>query len=157
MLPRVSGRSLLYVTNGSNSSIVRHLSWIDRNRKHYELTVDEDDQEYKNRPNPLADIEHRINQSKQKLVWRQPPEPPFQIAQSILSIFATERQRAAYLQRIVKPFDFTLSWQEFKKNREIRRQAFEQLMQDFVPERHQILGNNLAAAHFLVHRGAEVR
>lgn len=33
----------------------------------------------------------------------------------------------------------------------------ERYLQQFIPERHQILGNDLAAAHFLTHRGGRVR
>lgn len=33
----------------------------------------------------------------------------------------------------------------------------ERYLQQFIPERQQILGNDLAAAHFLVHRGGRVR
>lgn len=133
-------------------------SSFNRDRRFYELTVeDPDDYEIRTRPNPLADIEQRINESKQKLVWRQQPEKPFSIASAILGMFATERQRSDYLQKIAQPLPFDLSVTRFLELHENRRKLMEALSQSFIPERHQILGNNLAAAHFLVHRGAKVR
>lgn len=155
MLPCLSSRHGQLVANGK--CILRNNSSFRRNRKFYELTVDEEEQENKNQPNPLADVEQRINESKQKLIWRQPPEKPFTIGSTFLGMFSTERQRAEHLQRIVQPFRFDLTWKGFKEEREKRRRAAESLLQSFIPERHHILGNNLAAAHFLIHRGAEVR
>lgn len=144
-------------------TIGQHIRWsssssFNRNRKFYELTVeDPDEYEIRTRPNPLADIEQRIKESKEKLVWRQPPEKQFSLASAILGIFATERQRSDYLQKISQPAPFDLSLTGFLAVHEKRRKLMEAMMQSFIPERHQILGNNLAAAHFLVHRGAKVR
>lgn len=155
MLPCMNRRSVQIAANGKY--ILRNVSEFDRGKKFYELTVDEDEQEIKNRPNPLADIEHKINESKKKMVWRQPFEKPFSIATEILGIFATERQKAAHLQRITKPLRLDMTVKTFLKEHESRRSEMEAMLQSFIPERHSILGNNLAAAHFLVHRGAEVR
>lgn len=155
MLPCLSRRRQQFVASGNY--IVRNTSSFDRNRRYYDLTVDAEEQEIKNRPNPLADVEARINASKQKLVWRQTPTKPFSFGSEILGMFATERQRATYLQRVSQPFLLELSWSKFMEAREKRRQDIEALLQLYIPERHEILGNNLAAAHFLVHRGASVR
>lgn len=155
MLLYLRSHSKQFVANGK--CILRNSSTFHRDRKYYEMTLDADEQEMKNRPNPLADIEHRINESKKKLIWRQPPVKQFSMVSELLGMFSSERRKAANLQRIVQPLNFDMSWTKFKIERDRIRVLTESLMQSFIPERHEILGNNLAAAHFLIHRGAQVR
>lgn len=143
---------------GNIGKSIRWSSSFNRDRKFYELTVeDEDEHEMRTRPNPLADVEQRIKESKQKLVWRQPPVKQFSLASTFLGLFTTERQRAEHLQKIAQPVPFDISIRRFLELHERRRKLMESLTQTFIPARHEVLGNNLAAAHFLVHRGAAVR
>lgn len=158
MLPRLQSGHVQLATNGIyHLRCLRNCSSFNRNRKFYELTVDEDEREIKNQPNPLADIEHRINESKKKLVWRLPPTKPPSLVTDLLGMFTSERQRAAHLQQILKPIPFDFTWKTFAAGRQLRRIAVEKLLQSFIAERHEILGNNLAAAHFLIFRGAQIR
>lgn len=113
----------------------------------------DDDPEYfaTNEANPLADIEERIADSKKRLKWRQPMVQQSRIAEATRFLApnrmhsAIEYMRRAFVQRTL---DETM---------EIFRTRHLALDQRFIADRHRILGNDLAAAHFIVARGGQVK
>lgn len=103
-------------------------------------------------PNPVADIEAKIEESKRKLQWRQPMNQPTLIAATDLRFLAPERLKSVfeYFQRPLSQMSLTdaldvMNYQSLCVN------------QRFIPDRHRILGNDLAAAHFIVARGGQVK
>lgn len=101
--------------------------------------------------------ELQLAADKERLKWRTPyGERPGEWYTK-LKVFGTNKNEAdedmiAFMQQ---PIEFDLQARREKKER--KRVADEKFMQQFVAERHRILGNDLAAAHFLVHRGASVK
>lgn len=107
---------------------------------------------------PLSEERQKdLNDSKRKLEWRvSPHEREWQsTAKSFLEDDNPGKPQESLFARFSRPIDFSPSsvkrW--FKLNLEKK----ERYLQQFIPERHAILGNDLAAAHFLVFRGAKVR
>lgn len=149
--------NLLTSKINSNSIFGRYLSGLPpgiRSKKYYELTVDEDDID--RTPNPLADVEHRINESKKRMQWRPQIIKKQSLIGEALSMFSSKRKQAARMRMVTRPLEFW-TWKSYKEAAEKRRIGLEALMQSYIPERHQILKNDLAAAHFIVFRGGEVR
>lgn len=66
-----------------------------------------------------------------------------------------EKVKETLITRLQQPIDLRPSTMKkfFKKTREKQ----ERFMQQYIPERNQILGNDLAAAHFIVFRGGVVK
>lgn len=153
LLRIVPSRCIRFTANNS----VRHVSDYDRRRKKWELQDRDEEELERMRPKPLADIQARIDESKKKLVWRQKPEQEFSFVGIVSGLIQSEERRSSYLEKIVRPIEFNLTWSKWKAERKKRRDFMERISQIFNPRRHEILGNNLAAAHFLVHRGAQVR
>ncbi|CAG9855724.1 unnamed protein product [Phyllotreta striolata] len=72
-----------------------------------------------------------------------------------LKLFHTEKSQRSVMQQLQAPIDFTPSgirnwWARKKDEHEI-------ISQSYLPQRNQMLGNELAAAHFIVHRGGAVK
>lgn len=109
-----------------------------------------------NEKKPQTPFEIKLAAAKEKLKWRTPYNERDSEWYTKFKVFAPEKNEdvdmIAYLQT---PFDLTLKGRRARKER--ARIALEKGMQQFVPERHKILGNDLAAAHFLVHRGGSVK
>lgn len=105
---------------------------------------------------PGTPFEKKLAEAKEKLKWRTPYNERETEWYTKFKVFAPEKNEdvdmIAYLQT---PFDLTLKGRRERKERS--RIELEKAMQQFVPERHRILGNDLAAAHFLVHRGGSVK
>lgn len=105
---------------------------------------------------PQTPFQIKLAAAKEKLKWRTPFNERETEWYTKFKVFAPEKNEdvdmIAYLQT---PFDLTLKGRRERNER--KRVALEKAMQQFVPERHQILGNDLAAAHFLVHRGGSVK
>jgi hypothetical protein len=77
---------------------------------------------------------------------------------SKLSLFAPDPDKdtnSRFLTMMAQPID--LSPKSVKRWWHNRKVSQEKTMQSFIPERLEILGNDLSAAHFLVHRGGAVR
>lgn len=106
-------------------------------------------------PSPLADIEARMEASKAKLKWRLPHKDNKGVWFSKLRVFAPERQNMERIMRMAKPWDFSIGNYFDKRRRNMLE--VDAFMQSFIVERHKILGNDLAAAHFLVHRGGLIK
>jgi hypothetical protein len=88
--------------------------------------------------------------------WRVEPGDKPGAWYSKFKLFAPEDDKNSVLvTALQQPVDFRPS--TLKKWWKKRNTQHERFMQQFIPERHEILGNDLAAAHFLVHRGGSVR
>lgn len=89
-------------------------------------------------------------------LWRKPWSQREGEWYSKFSLFAPEKGGSPDVIRILQS-KINFSPHAFRKwMRKVKREA-EILDMRYIPERHKILGSNLAAAHFLVHRGAAVR
>lgn len=101
-------------------------------------------------------FERKLAESRERLQWRTPYNERDTEWYSKFKVFAPKKNEdtdiIAFLQQ---PIDFSLS--TFKEKNERKRIKTEKYMQQFMPERHQMLGNDLAVAHFLVHRGGAVK
>lgn len=75
--------------------------------------------------------------------------------QSSFKLFASTNRNAELIERMQQPVDLTPSG--IKKWWQARKDGTEAYMQKFIPERHSTLGEDLASAHFVVHRGGSVR
>lgn len=129
--------------------------WFDNNKKSFfkDISTKEDPTFFsETEPNPLSDIEERIEKSKAKLVWRKPHATKTTFLTEGLRLLAPERT-----QRLFEMFQQPLDKESMLKSIELKRHAMNAMDQRFIADRHRILGNDLAAAHFLVARGGEVR
>nr|CAI5847309.1 unnamed protein product [Callosobruchus analis] len=93
--------------------------------------------------------------SKDEFVWRTPWHQKEGQYYSFLRVFYSERSKRSTLQKLQAPID--LSPSGIKKWWAKKKETSEILMQSYIPERNQILGNELAAAHFIVARGGAVK
>lgn len=99
--------------------------------------------------------EAELEKEKEKLEWRKPFYEHEGFWKSKFSLFTSEKSNADIISALQQPIN--LSPNTIKKYFEKRRIDKTKAMQQFMPERHRILGNDLAAAHFVVHRGGAVR
>lgn len=130
-------------------------SWFDSKKKGFFREISPKDEPTffsDTEPNPLSDIEKRIEESKQRLMWRKPVISRTTFLTEGLRFLAPERTKH-FFEIIQRPFDkdSILEALEFKKHEVLATD------QRFLADRHRILGNDLAAAHFLVARGGQVR
>lgn len=103
-----------------------------------------------------APDEEEKNNVKSLREWRRPWAYGGQKLTTKLKVFDRRgRPSTDAIAQLNQPWDLRPS--TVKKWLARKREELEILNQRFVPERHQILGSNLAAAHFLVHRGAKVK
>uniref|UniRef100_A0A4Y0BQK3 Uncharacterized protein n=1 Tax=Anopheles funestus TaxID=62324 RepID=A0A4Y0BQK3_ANOFN len=101
------------------------------------------------------DIEKRIQDDKRRLQWRTAYSERQDSFYSAFKLFATENRNSELVEKMQQPIDLSPSailewWQK-------RRTTLEAHMQKFLPERHATLGDDIATAHFIVHRGGSVR
>lgn len=124
-----------------------------KTRKFFELKTEEEPEHFSStQPDPLADIEKRVQESKTKLKWRKPYSQQETFLTTSLRFFAPERTKQ-FFQILQRPLDF----ESMREALQLKQKELHALEQRFIPDRHRILGNDLAAAHFLVARGAQVR
>lgn len=105
-----------------------------------------------------TDHEKKIDEAKKTLQWRTPVTQQKNFVKSKLSAFTIEKSGGAsaeIMEFIQSKIDF--SWKGFKEMRERKRVEVEKFMQQFIPERHEKLGSDLAAAHFICFRGGSVK
>lgn len=101
----------------------------------------------------------QLDEDKKSLKWRAVPSERKGEWYSKFKLFLDDDKDAAPREsmfvKLVQPIDLrpSLIKKWYKKDQEKR----ERFLQQFVPERHQILGNDLAAAHFLVFRSGKVK
>lgn len=128
--------------------------WFDKEKRKFFQISDKEEPKFfsESEPNPLLDIERRIEESKQRLQWRKPIPQRHTILTEGLRLLAPERTRQ-FFEIIQRPLD------KSSMKRTIEFKIYETLAIDqrFMNDRHRILGNELAAAHFLVARGGQVR
>lgn len=105
---------------------------------------------------PKSAYEKRLDIDKAKLKWRVPFNEKDDEWKSKFSLFAPKKNEDVDTVMLFhRPIDLTISG--WKKRRLAKRIKLEKFMQQFIPERHNILGNDLAAAHFVVHRGGSIK
>ncbi|XP_055923737.1 distal membrane-arm assembly complex protein 2 [Eupeodes corollae] len=100
-------------------------------------------------------IKREIDASKKTLQWRTPIGDRPGDWNSKLKTFADMEQTADYITMMQKPID--LSPKALKEWWTERRERTERFLQQYVVERHEQLGNELAAAHFIIFRGGSVK
>lgn len=155
----VKHRSLLSACQSSNILVnhKRH-AWFDREKKSFfqkmQKVTDREEPQFfsETEPNPLSDIERRIEASKQKMQWRQPITEKTTFLTEGLRFFAIERTKP-FFEIIRRPFDR----ESLLTALDLKRMEVMITDQRFIADRHRILGNDLAAAHFLVARGGQVK
>lgn len=104
---------------------------------------------------PIKNTE-AIDADKERLKWRiQPFEKPGEWY-SKLKLFAPDEDTgpntmAALQQPLPDTMKGLKNWWRLKQEKQ------ERFMQQFIQARHTILGNDLAAAHFLIYRGGRVK
>lgn len=129
--------------------------WFDKKqRKFFESINTEEEPKFfsDTQPNPLSDIEQRIEESKQKLRWRKPVTSKTTFLTEGLRFLAPERT-LQFFEIIQRPMDSHSILESLK----LKRHEIVAKDQRFLADRHRILGNDLATAHFLVARGGQVR
>lgn len=106
----------------------------------------------------LTDHQKKIEEAKKRLQWRTPYSEQPTFWNSKFSLFTSDKTDLAsadIIDFLQTKFDF--SWKGMKERRERKRVKMAGLMQQFIPERHAILGNDLAAAHFICFRQGSVK
>ncbi|KAG5891697.1 hypothetical protein JTB14_021167 [Gonioctena quinquepunctata] len=93
--------------------------------------------------------------TKEDMQWRTPWHQKEGEYYSFLRTFYKEDNNRSLLQKLQAPIDLSPStikkwWAKKKEQRDI-------IFQSYIPERNQVLGNELATAHFIVHRGGSVK
>ncbi|XP_035792784.1 uncharacterized protein LOC118466977 [Anopheles albimanus] len=107
--------------------------------------------------NPKLDpvVSKRIQDDKKRLQWRTPYSERPDSFYSAFKLFASHNRNSELVEKMQQPINLAPSaifewWQK-------RKATVEAHMQKFIPERHAALGDDLATAHFIVHRGGSVR
>jgi len=106
----------------------------------------------------LTDHQKKIEEAKKKLKWRTPFVEQENFWNSKFALFAddkADRSSADVIALLQTKFDF--SWKAMKEKREKKRVMIAKYLQQFIPERHQMLGNDLATAHFICFRRGSVK
>lgn len=104
---------------------------------------------------PIGEIHARkIEEDKKRLEWRVKPMDQPGHFKSKLRVFDSEENAPNSLAMIVQPIDFSIAglkswWGRYQARKE-------KFFQQYIPERHKTLGNDLAAAHFLLFRRGKV-
>ncbi|XP_062559668.1 uncharacterized protein LOC134224358 [Armigeres subalbatus] len=103
----------------------------------------------------LAKIMQKIEKDKKKLKWRTPYSELPDTFQSKFKLFSSSNRNSELIEAMQQPVD--LSPTGIKKWWNKRRTETAAFMQQYIPERHNALGEDLACAHFVVHREGSVR
>uniref|UniRef100_A0A1B0GHF9 Uncharacterized protein n=1 Tax=Lutzomyia longipalpis TaxID=7200 RepID=A0A1B0GHF9_LUTLO len=102
----------------------------------------------------LKEERDKIVQEKVKLEWRETMGQRNEWS-SKLGLFAPENENADFITMMQQPWDLSVS--SVKRWYVRKREKMNRAMQSFSQERHDMLGSDLAAAHFIVFRGGRVR
>lgn len=100
-------------------------------------------------------IQKEIDEFNERTKWRTPIGDRPGDWNSKLKAFADMEQTSDFIVMMQKPIDLRPS--AIKAWWERRKVRTERYLQQYVPERHQTLGNELAAAHFVIFRGGSVK
>ncbi|XP_044269722.1 distal membrane-arm assembly complex protein 2 [Tribolium madens] len=93
--------------------------------------------------------------TKEDMKWRTPWHQREASFYSTLRTFYSEHNQNDLLKLLQTPINLTPS--AIKKWWTEKKEFKEMMLQSYIPERNQTLGNELAAAHFIVHRGGAVK
>ena len=108
---------------------------------------------------PLTDERKvEMEESKKKLQWRLKPYERKDEWYSKFKLFMqddNEEVKETIVTKLQQPIN--LAPTSIKKWWKTNLESKERFLQQYIPERHTILGNDLAAAHFLVFRDAKVK
>lgn len=106
----------------------------------------------------LTEHQKKIVEAKKRLQWRKPFIDQAGFYNSKFSLFASDKTDLASADMIdILQTKIDLSWQGMKDRRERKRVKIAAALQQFIPERHHMLGNDLAAAHFICFRRGSVK
>ncbi|KAH8378805.1 hypothetical protein KR009_001432 [Drosophila setifemur] len=100
-------------------------------------------------------IRAELATDKLKLNWRTPIGDRPQDWNSKLKLFSNSEQTSDFIVMMQKPLD--LSPKSMRQWWAKRQERIERHMQQYIPERHKILGADLAAAHFILYRGGAAK
>uniref|UniRef100_A0A1L8E048 Putative atp synthase subunit s-like protein n=1 Tax=Nyssomyia neivai TaxID=330878 RepID=A0A1L8E048_9DIPT len=102
----------------------------------------------------LKEERERIVREKVILEWREVVSQRKEWT-SKFGLFAPENENADFITMMQQPWDLSVTgmkrWYARKKER------INRITQSYIPERHDMLGSDLAAAHFIVFRGGRVK
>lgn len=106
------------------------------------------------------DLKQEFQESKKALTWRPRPDQIPGTFTTKFKLFMDEDEidgkvQESVLGRTSKPINFSLT--AAKKYYKVMTERSERFNQVFKNERHEILGNDLAATHFIVFRGGRVK
>ncbi|XP_061402581.1 distal membrane-arm assembly complex protein 2 [Musca vetustissima] len=102
----------------------------------------------------LKRIREELAKEKAALKWRKTNEEMGDVTTK-LKYFANNDQTSDFILLMQKPLE--LSPKKWMAMWEKKKEKDERHMQKFIPERHEILGPDLATAHFILHRGGLVK
>uniref|UniRef100_W8B2F4 ATP synthase subunit s-like protein n=1 Tax=Ceratitis capitata TaxID=7213 RepID=W8B2F4_CERCA len=139
------------VINKTNRQIC--LSIISTRLQH--LSSEPKPREEGSKSSALERIREELKADKQRLQWRKPIGERPGDWHSKLKAFENSEQTSDYIIMMQKPIN--LSPSAIKEWWRKRNERVEKHMQQFIQERHEILGPELAAAHFLLYRGGAVK
>lgn len=101
----------------------------------------------------MQKIRDQIDTDKKELKWRRDFK---QIEnRSKLKLFANEEQTSDFLVWMQKPI--SLDPRDWKKSFQHLLEKREEASQEFIPQRYELLGPDLAASHFILYRGGSVK
>jgi hypothetical protein len=105
------------------------------------------------------EIKREFDESKKALEWRVPPDRQSDYFYSKFKLFMDEEVEDGKVKESFfgKFTQYTLNPKKLKQSFNVIKIRTQRQTQLFIPERHEILGNDLAAAHFLVFRGGKVK
>lgn len=102
----------------------------------------------------LKRVRKQLEEDKKALKWRKTNEESGDI-QTKLKYFANNEQTSDYILMMQRPLELNpKKWLEMWDKKKEKR---ERHMQKFLSDRHEILGPDLATAHFILHRGGSVK
>uniref|UniRef100_A0A1I8PHR3 Uncharacterized protein n=1 Tax=Stomoxys calcitrans TaxID=35570 RepID=A0A1I8PHR3_STOCA len=102
----------------------------------------------------LKKIREEQMRDKAALKWRKTNEESGDI-DTKLKYFANNEQTSDFILLMQKPLE--LNPKKWKDMWDKRKEKNERHMQKFMSERHEILGPDLATAHFILHRGGSIK
>lgn len=106
----------------------------------------------------LTDHQKKIEEAKKRLQWRRPFVEQEGFWQSKFSVWTNDKEEKATFDLIeIMQTRFDFSWKGMKERHEKKMAKVTAFSQQFIPERHMILGNDLAAAHFICFRRGSVK
>lgn len=111
-------------------------------------------EEGRKQPALSEEIQEQIDADRKALKWRRTAAEAGYFMNK-LKLFSNDHQTSDFLSTVSKPIDLSPSnllaiWRNKKK-------FAARYMQQYLPERHKILGPDLATAHFILYRGGSVK